>query len=97
MAIASGWTLWLTGLPAAGKSTIARALLARLREQGGCAVLLDSDELRALLQPTGAYSDEERAEFYLRLVRLAVYRHDRGVAAFRDPPVSGTAAPSTCR
>ncbi|MFE0048069.1 adenylyl-sulfate kinase, partial [Streptomyces albireticuli] len=30
----SGATIWLTGLPSAGKTTIARALAGRLRGEG---------------------------------------------------------------
>jgi adenylylsulfate kinase len=75
-----GWTLWLTGPPAAGKSTIGRALHARLRDLGCHTVLLDSDDLRPLFLPDLAYSDDERAEFYLRLVRLALLVTRSGVS-----------------
>ncbi len=32
--VTTGATVWLTGLPSAGKTTIAHELAARLREQG---------------------------------------------------------------
>lgn len=37
---------WITGLPAAGKSSLAEALVAALRQQGRAACVLDGDELR---------------------------------------------------
>jgi len=41
-----GFCLWLTGLPSAGKTTIAKILIARLTERGRFAELLDGDEVR---------------------------------------------------
>ena len=40
--------IWITGQPGAGKSTIGRALLDSLREDGVDAFLVDGDDLRAL-------------------------------------------------
>ncbi|MGA7923353.1 MAG: adenylyl-sulfate kinase, partial [Thermoplasmata archaeon] len=41
-----GYCLWLTGLPSAGKTTIARALEPKLRARGWNVELLDGDEVR---------------------------------------------------
>ena len=41
-----GATVWLTGLPAAGKSTLGAALEERLVLSGRLAYLLDGDNLR---------------------------------------------------
>lgn len=46
---AGGATVWLTGLPSAGKTTIARALAVRLRTAGRSVEVLDGDELRTHL------------------------------------------------
>jgi len=41
-----GFCIWLTGLPSAGKTTIAKELLPRLVARGRYADLLDGDEIR---------------------------------------------------
>jgi adenylylsulfate kinase len=41
-----GFCIWLTGLPSAGKTTIAKELLGPLRQAGWFAELLDGDEIR---------------------------------------------------
>jgi adenylyl-sulfate kinase len=41
-----GFCIWLTGLPSAGKTTIARELLPLLRAEGRFVDLLDGDEIR---------------------------------------------------
>ena len=40
---ANGFCVWLTGLPAAGKTTIAKALQAELEKRGRLVTLLDGD------------------------------------------------------
>ncbi len=43
---AAGFCIWLTGLPSAGKTTIAHELTPLLRARGWYAELLDGDEIR---------------------------------------------------
>ena len=71
MAETCGWTIWLTGLPAAGKTALARALWQKLNAPGITSVLLDSDEVRRILTPDATYTPAERDQFYGRLVDLA--------------------------
>ena len=68
-----GWAIWLTGLPASGKTTLARALRGKLNDQGISVVLLDSDDLRRILTPRATYTPTERDSFYDRLVAFAVW------------------------
>jgi adenylylsulfate kinase len=75
----SGWALWLTGPPASGKTTIARALQRRLGGLGVVAAVLDSDDLRPLLAPAGGYSPAERDAFYQQLVELAAWLAREGI------------------
>lgn len=78
MAITRGWTIWLTGPPAAGKTTLARALQARLGARGVPAVVLDSDAVRPVLAPGAGYGPGERDAVYARLVALAGLLADEG-------------------
>ncbi|GAB2605939.1 adenylyl-sulfate kinase [Kribbella endophytica] len=48
-----GVTLWLTGLPSAGKSTVARAAAEVLEQRGRRVEVLDGDEIRAVLGASG--------------------------------------------
>lgn len=56
----TGATVWLTGLPSAGKTTIAQELAARLREQGRRVEVLDGDEIREFLSAGLGFSREDR-------------------------------------
>jgi adenylylsulfate kinase len=69
--VSAGAVVWLTGLPASGKSTLAERIRERLLELGVAAVLLDSDALRPVLAPDLDYRSAGRDEFYRRLAELA--------------------------
>lgn len=64
-------TIWLTGLPASGKSTLAQALIQALRGRGLEAVLLDGDDLRASAHTDLGFSRQDRAEQVRRTACLA--------------------------
>lgn len=66
------FAVWLTGLPAAGKSAVAAALLRELKSRGVEAVALESDELRKVLSPAPRYDDAGRDAFYGSMLRLAL-------------------------
>lgn len=69
----NGAVVWLTGLPASGKSTLARALERRLFSQGGSPILLDGDTLRAGLNSDLGFSAQDRAENIRRLAEIATH------------------------
>ena len=73
------FAVWLTGLPASGKSTIARALEAMLARRGVRAVVLESDDLRRLFTPKPRYDLPERDRFYGALAELARLLWENGV------------------
>ncbi|MBV1937931.1 adenylyl-sulfate kinase [Streptomyces sp. BV286] len=56
----TGATIWLTGLPSAGKTTIAYELAGRLREEGHRVEVLDGDEIRTFLTAGLGFSREDR-------------------------------------
>jgi adenylylsulfate kinase len=55
-----GATVWLTGLPSAGKTTIARHLGDRLKAEGHRVEVLDGDEIRRFLSAGLGFSREDR-------------------------------------
>jgi adenylyl-sulfate kinase len=65
-------TVWLTGLPAAGKTTIGDALGARLTEAGLRIYRLDGDVLRVGLCSDLGFSDTDRHENLRRAGHIAV-------------------------
>ena len=71
------FAVWLTGLPASGKSTIARELRPRLEALGLTVEVLESDAVRRILTPAATYSRDERDLFYRALAftgeRLVAY------------------------
>jgi adenylylsulfate kinase len=75
----TGFAIWLTGLPASGKSSLAHTLHHRLSEQGIAVQVLDSDELRRRLPPNPTYSSEERDWFYDLLTLLAELLTENGI------------------
>src|SRR5262245_46383351 len=63
--------LWITGRPASGKSTLARALADELTSRRMRATVVDSDEVRAAITPEPQYSAAERELCYRALAYLA--------------------------
>ena len=64
--------LWLTGLPAAGKTTLSEALAKVFTESGLSVELLDGDRIRAALSPQLGYSRADRHSNVVRVAHLAV-------------------------
>ena len=83
-----GVTVWLTGLSAAGKSTIAVILERLLLERGRLAYRLDGDNVRHELNKNLGFSAEDRAENIRRIGEVAKLFTDAGViviASFISP------------
>jgi adenylylsulfate kinase len=73
-------TIWLTGLPSSGKSTLAAALARRLA--GVCDTeILDGDQVRRELFPELGFCDDDRRENVRRIGRLALMLGRHGVLA----------------
>jgi adenylyl-sulfate kinase len=77
----AGATIWLTGLPAAGKSTIACALEERLVCEGRHAFLLDGDNLRHGLNGDLGFDESARAENVRRTAHVARLLAEAGTIA----------------
>ncbi|MGH2873192.1 MAG: adenylyl-sulfate kinase, partial [Solirubrobacteraceae bacterium] len=78
---APGATVWLTGLPASGKSTIGAALEERLVSAGRLAYLLDGDNLRHGICGDLGFSAEDRARNIARVAEVAQLFADAGAIA----------------
>jgi adenylyl-sulfate kinase len=81
-------TLWLTGLSAAGKSTLAFALERVLIDQGRACYVLDGDNLRHGLNRNLGFSAADRAENIRRVAEVARLMNDAGlivITAFISP------------
>src|SRR5919198_6297549 len=76
-----GGTVWFTGLPSSGKSTVAAAVEARLLAAGRAAYVLDGDNLRHGLNGDLGFSVEDRAENVRRTAEVAALMADAGVVA----------------
>ncbi len=76
---AEGLTVWLTGLPSAGKTTIAHALEKRLLAGGHRVEVLDGDVLRTHLTRGLGFSREDRVENVRRIGFVADLLSRNGV------------------
>lgn len=65
-----GSVYWITGLAAAGKTTVATGLCDRLRAAGRPAVLIDGDRMRAILGAQDAFAPEDRLRLAMTYARL---------------------------
>jgi len=79
--VTTGATVWLTGLPSAGKTTIAYELAGRLREEGHRVEVLDGDEIREFLSSGLGFSREDRFTNVQRIGFLSELLARNGVKA----------------
>jgi adenylyl-sulfate kinase len=76
-----GATVWFTGLPASGKSTVAGLVEAGLLERGLPAYRIDGDNLRHGLCGDLGFRAEDRAENVRRAAHVAALLADAGEIA----------------
>jgi adenylylsulfate kinase len=77
----TGFTLWLTGLSGAGKTTLAAALRDRLIARGHRVEVLDGDEVRKNLSAGLGFSKEDRDTNVRRIGYVARLLSRNGVVA----------------
>lgn len=78
------FAVWITGLPASGKSTLARALAEELERRGKRVCILESDTLRKILTPAPRYDEAERNTFYGAVAHFAGVLTAHGVPVVVD-------------
>jgi adenylylsulfate kinase len=76
-----GATVWFTGLPASGKSTVAREVYQRLYDRGCAVELLDGAEVRESLSRGLGFSRADREENVRRIGYVAKLLSRNGVIA----------------
>lgn len=76
---AAGVTVWLTGLPSAGKTTIANALATELIDLGRDFEILDGDEVRTHLSKGLGFSRADRDTHVRRIGFVAELLASHGV------------------
>ncbi|WP_132121609.1 adenylyl-sulfate kinase [Actinocrispum wychmicini] len=77
----TGVTVWLTGLPSSGKTTIAHEVAARLAERGTRSQILDGDELREQLCADLGFSRVDRETNVRRVGFVAELLARNGITA----------------
>lgn len=82
------FAIWITGLPASGKSTITSALRPQLEALGLTVEVLESDAVRRVLTPRPTYSPAERDLFYRALAFMGARLVDHGVTVIFDATAS---------
>ena len=83
--------VWLTGLPAAGKTTLSRSVADEFGARGCPVAVFDGDRVRAALAPALGFTRADRHRNVVRVAGMAVEALDRGecvvvalVSPFRD-------------
>ncbi|MER5513544.1 adenylyl-sulfate kinase [Streptomyces sp. NPDC002763] len=79
--VTTGATVWLTGLPSAGKTTIAYELAGLLRADGHLVEVLDGDEIREFISAGLGFSREDRHTNVQRIGFVAELLARNGVKA----------------
>ena len=81
-------TLWLTGLPCAGKTTIAKRIKEELDNRGYRTAHLDGDDVRGALNGDLGFSPEDRKENLRRIAHVSKLFNKNGtfvIASFVSP------------
>jgi adenylylsulfate kinase len=78
------FAVWVTGLPASGKSTVVRALKAQLATRGVSAEVLESDALRRIFTPHPRYEEQEREIFYAQVAFVGGLLAKHGIPVIFD-------------
>lgn|SRR5262245_36159949 len=78
------FAVWITGLPASGKTTVAVELAQRLRSLGVKVTILESDVVRKIFSPSASYDDRDREYFYGSLAFIGRVLTEHGISVIFD-------------
>ncbi len=71
-------TIWFTGLPAAGKTTLAKTLYKMFKTNGNKVIWLDGDEIRQTISKDLGFTKKDRIENIKRIAYLAQKLNENG-------------------
>lgn len=74
-------TLWFTGLPGSGKTTISKYLSEKIRDSGRSVCIIDGDELRSGLCFGLGFTKQDRSENIRRAAHIAKILNSNGIFA----------------
>jgi len=84
-----GKVIWFTGIPSAGKTTLANKLAATLEKMGARVIQLDGDVIRSTpLANEVSFTNEDRRKHILRMGLIAKMLSDQGsivICSFVSP------------
>lgn len=80
----SAFAIWITGLPASGKSALTLSLTAQLRSRHVHVAVLESDTLRKILTVLPQYTDDERDLFYQQMAGIGTLLTEQGISVIFD-------------
>ena len=78
------FAVWITGLPASGKSTVASALAKQLQKLKIDVTILESDAMREIFSANPQYDDQERDYFYSSLAFIGRVLTEHGISVIFD-------------
>jgi adenylylsulfate kinase len=78
------FAVWITGLPASGKSTVAFAVAKQLENLKIDVAILESDALRKMFSANPQYVEEERDYFYGSLAFIGRVLTEHGISVIFD-------------
>ncbi len=81
-------TIWLTGLPCSGKTTLARLLKKELDNRGYNTIHIDGNDVRSKLNKDLGFSEKDRFENLRRVAHVSQMFNDNGnlvIASFISP------------
>ena len=78
------FAVWITGLPASGKSTLASELARQVRQLGVEITVLESDVLRKVFSTQQGYDEQDREYFYGSLAFIGCVLTEHGISVIFD-------------
>ena len=78
------FAVWITGLPASGKSTLASELARQVRQLGIEITVLESDVLRKVFSTQQGYDEQDREYFYGSLAFIGCVLTEHGISVIFD-------------